>query len=488
MHEAIPDPIVKGLVLGPDSLDINNLLHPAPAGAERSQPLPSRFAELKARLIRGNGEQLTQSWQRLLKSLQGETETIKASGSKIIPEIAFHDLSNVLSRTEFRDKLRKRGVAVIRGVVSEREALDWKELLQRYIRSNSSTKGFPSDNPTVYELYWSPAQVLARAHPNVLKAQIFLMSHWHRGGNDSALISTTLPVAYADRLRIRQPGDAGFALGPHVDSGSCERWEENGYGRGAVYNRIFEGHWEDYDPWEMTCRLPVKSDLYNGAGGCSVFRMFQGWLSMSNTGPGEGTLMVNPLLGKATAYFLLRPFFQPKESLTGSSFLHHDNWTLEDQSTATLQGAVPSNCQELNPLLHPHLRLESTMVHVPRVKPGDYVAWHCDTIHGVDKTHAGNSDSSVLYIPACPLTEANAEYLFRQRETFVKGTPAPDYPSGEGESHHRGRLMTDYVMENTSREAQQAMGLTKYDSELRGLPEKERQILRRANQILGFAS
>lgn len=205
------------------------------------------------------------------------------------------------------------------------------------------------------------------------------MSHWHRGGNDNALISTALPVAYADRLRIRQPGDAGFALGPHVDSGSCERWEENGYGRGAVYNRIFEGHWEDYDPWEMTCRLPVKSDLYNGAGGCSTFRMFQGWLSMSDTSPGEGTLMVNPLLGKATTYFLLRPFFQPKQSLTGSPFLRNDNWTLEDQSTATLQGAVPSNCQELNPLLHPHLRLESTMVHVPRVMPGDYVAWHCDS-------------------------------------------------------------------------------------------------------------
>ena len=78
------------------------------------------------------------------------------------------------------------------------------------------------------------------------------------------------PVAYADRLRIRQPGDAGFALGPHVDSGSCERWEENGYGRGGVYNEIFQGNWETYDPWESSCRLPVVSDLYNGAGGCSV--------------------------------------------------------------------------------------------------------------------------------------------------------------------------------------------------------------------------
>ena len=30
-------------------------------------------------------------------------------------------------------------------------------------------------------------------------------------------------------------------------------------------------------------------------------------------------------------------------------------------------------------------------------------------------------DSSVLYIPACPLTETNAEYLVRQREAFFEG-------------------------------------------------------------------
>ena len=42
-------------------------------------------------------------------------------------------------------------------------------------------------------------------------------------------------------------------------------------------------------------------------------------------------------------------------------------------------------------------------------------------IHAVDKTHAGTTDSSVIYIPACPLTETNAEYLKRQREAFLEG-------------------------------------------------------------------
>ena len=85
------------------------------------------------------------------------------------------------------------------------------------------------------------------------------------------------------------------------------------------------------------------------------------------------------------------------------------------------------------------------MVHVPEVQPGDYVAWHCDTIHAVDQIHMGQNDSSVLYIPTCPLTELNAEYLRRQRAAFLEGTPAPDFPGGEGESRHIGRPSAEDV-------------------------------------------
>lgn len=208
------------------------------------------------------------------------------------------------------------------------------------------------------------------------------MSHWRATPSPSTttpdLISTSHPLSYADRLRIRQPSDTGFALGPHIDGGSVERWEENGYGLGGVYDAIFRGDWESYDPWEMTSRIPVKSDLYNGAGGCSMYRMFQGWLAMSEAGAGEGHLMVCPMVREATAYLLLRPFFAPKRGVDESRYLEADNWALEDPVSSSLQGAVPANGQELNKVLHPHLRLEDTMVHVPRVRPGDYVAWHCD--------------------------------------------------------------------------------------------------------------
>ena len=109
---------------------------------------------------------------------------------------------------------------------------------------------------------------------------------------------------------------------------------------------------------------------------------------MSNTSAGEGTLMVNPLLRKATAYFLLRPFFRPRKGPidAGPNYLESNNWAWEDETTSILQGAVPSNCQELNEVLHPHLQLENTMIHVPKIMPGDYVAWHCDSKQSLTST------------------------------------------------------------------------------------------------------
>ena len=348
------------------------------------QPLPQRFADLKSRLIASHEDKLQASWDLLLRALQEEIPMIASVGSEIVPEIDFSDLDNASS--DFKREHKKRGVAVIRNVIPEKDALHYKSDIRAYIQNNPNTKAFPSDNPQVFELYWSSPQIKARAHPNLLKTQRFLMQFWHSADPD-ANVSSDLPISYADRFRIRLPGDSKFALGPHVDGGSCERWEEGGYGLGQVYEKIFSGHWQDYDPYETSCRLPVRSNLYNGSSACSMFRMYQGWLSMSHTGPGEGTLLVNPLLSMATAYYLLRPFFSPARqqeihaTCASADFLHPSNWKLDRTPDSWLQGASPGHGQELTPLLHPHLDLQNSLVHVPRVAPGDYVAWHCDTIH-----------------------------------------------------------------------------------------------------------
>lgn len=225
----------------------------------------------------------------------------------------------------------------------------------------------------------------------------------------------------------------------------------------------------------------------------STIRNFTDKHIVSETGPYEGTLLVNPLLNKATAYFLLRPFFKAKQPapLTPtetfpSSFLEPSNWELDTTPNSWLHGATPGHGQELRPVLHPHLDLPNTMVHMPRVQPGDYVSWHCDTIHAVDSVHAGKSDSSVMYIPACPLTVANAEFVARERECFSNGQPCPDFGGGKGEAEHIGRPRAEDVRMAGGVEGMRATGLMRWDLEEPGLGKGEKEVMMRANEILGF--
>ncbi|KAI8962802.1 DUF1479-domain-containing protein [Daldinia sp. FL1419] len=449
-------------------------------------PLPRRFLDLKRTLIGGHEDRVIESWNRLLAELKCENKSIAQKGPEITPSVNFHDLDADL--TKLRSELEKRGVAVIRGVLPEDEARWFKGEVEGYVKQNPQTKAFPSHDPQVYELYWSAPQLRARAHPNLLKVQTALMKLW-RTSNPESPISMSQPLSYADRLRIRQPGDANFALGPHIDGGSVERWELNGYGCGGVYNKIFEGSWEEYDPWDASTRVPAVVDNYNGLGACSMFRMFQGWLSMSIARPSEGTLMVNPAVKLSTAYLLLRPFFRPikgRDQVTPDGYLATENWEYAgDEMTSELHGATPGHGQELDNALHPHLDLEKTMVHVPNIKPGDYVVWHCDSIHAVDKVHKGNSDSSVLYIPVCPLTEMNARYLVRQKNAFLNGTPGPDFPGGKGESAHLNRQTESHLRSFATSDGLRAFGFEKLHPAATDT-SGARVVTLLANEILGF--
>ncbi|CZR41623.1 uncharacterized protein FPRO_11212 [Fusarium proliferatum ET1] len=441
------------------------------SGVKR-EPLPDRYRQLKLKLLQGREDKIVQSWNKLLRELKRENEIVAKEGPGVVPQIEFKDLER--SSDALREEVKKRGVVVVRGVVPEGEARAYKAEVEEYVARNPSTRAFPPHDPQVYELYWSPPQLKARSHSNFLTVQHNLMSLWHTTTPTS--ISLSQPFSYADRLRIRQPGDASFALGPHIDGGSVERWEPEGYGAGHVFDSILQGNWESYDPWDASGRVDAVNNRYNGLGACSMFRMWQGWMSMSHTKPGEGTLLVNPLVKLSMAYVLLRPFFQARREGLGQGFLDEGNWELMRDIDSELQGATPGTGQELTGELHPHLELEKTMVHVPEIRPGDFVAWHCDTIHSVDKVHAGTADSSVMYIPICPITAQNAEYMVRQREAFLRGTPGPDFPGGAGESGHVGRG-TEEMLDGAAR---RAMGL----SALR--TEGEDEVVREANRILGF--
>src|SRR4051812_43354938 len=87
-------------------------------------PLPPRFAENKRELIRGNEDAVIASWNRLLDYLKRELPVIEERGPSIIPEVSFEDVKNGSVPEGFEKEYRKRGVAVIRGVVPEQEALE----------------------------------------------------------------------------------------------------------------------------------------------------------------------------------------------------------------------------------------------------------------------------------------------------------------------------------------------------------------------------
>lgn len=521
-------------------------------------PLPERFARIKRKLIAGHEAAVADSFRRLLGELRAEASRVAAAGSDAVPTIDFLDIDDPARAAAFARDLRRRGVAVIRRVVPPGVAAAWGEETREYIAQSPlrPPPGYPAADPQMFDLYWSPGQVRARADSRMLAAQRFVMrAAWRSGGggggngDSEALVSTNYPVSYADRFRIRRPGDTSMGVGPHMDGGSVERWESDGYGRGGgsggsvgTYGRIFEGRWEDHDPWDADARLAATSDLYNGAGACSMFRMFQGWLTLSTAAPGEGSLRVCPMLRLATAYVLLRPFFSPVrpassfpsrsrpkrkpklnpnygtdtddfgsdsddsddpeyyESDTG--FLRADNWALQARPDSVVQGAVPGRAQELSDAAHPHLRLRRTLVPVPRVEPGDYVVWHPDAVHAADPAHAGPSDATALYVPACPLTTTNALYLARQRRAFLLGQPAPDFGGGGGggggvggaggvgvgigggvESIHLGRPGVQDINDAGGEEGLRAMGLLAFDE--RGASSRvEREVVALANGIL----
>ncbi|KAL2270673.1 hypothetical protein VTJ83DRAFT_44 [Remersonia thermophila] len=278
-----------------------------------------------------------------------------------------------------------------------------------------------------------------------------------------------------------------------VDNGSLERWEPDGYGRGGTYEAVFRGEWEKYDPWDPTHRISATQDLYNGYGVCSIFRMYQGMVALSTIEPGLIRLLPSPKL--ATAYFLLRPFFSPKtraperrEGPEWDAFLDPSNWTLDREQSTIIHGAVPGHAQRLTELWHPHLHLRRTLVTIPTLQTGDYIVWHPDLAYHItsnpnvmasrapsppppgedaDDGPSGRPVSILVYVPAAPLTQNNALYLARQRKTFQRGHPSPDFDwtgSGLGsEATHVQRPTETYIAEVGGPAALQSMGLAPFD-------------------------
>ena len=103
------------------------------------QPLPNRFRELKLSLVAGHEAGVQDGWNRLLRQLKKENDEVASRGSNVIPEVDFDNLENDLVR--LGDEIRKRGAAVVKGVIPEAEARAYKTEIEEYVRKNPSTRG-----------------------------------------------------------------------------------------------------------------------------------------------------------------------------------------------------------------------------------------------------------------------------------------------------------------------------------------------------------
>jgi len=122
----------------------------ASLSGKQAPPLPDRFRELKLRLVDGHEEAVIASWKRLLAILKQENELIARTGPAIIPEVRFSHLHDDLR--SLKPEIKKRGVAVIRGVIPEEEARSYKFEIEEYVRQNPHTRGMPFLFPLSFAL------------------------------------------------------------------------------------------------------------------------------------------------------------------------------------------------------------------------------------------------------------------------------------------------------------------------------------------------
>lgn len=332
---------------------------------------PDFLAVKKAIIAEYGAEALRRSWIKVCDELQKITDDIGEKGNKIIPVFETADIINKGFTDAQREAIQSIGACVCRGTVPEEDTNKLYHDLKQFVSDNEGyIKGWPKESPSMLILYNSPTQNTLRSHPNHLKLQRSLNELWH----DSTGETSSDPLVYLDGVRDRAPGQPFLGLGPHIDAGSLCRWADPTYRK--VYDSIFSGEPEKFDPYDLSVRKDANQTLYAGAAHSKVLRTFQGWTALTPTAPREGTIMFYPNVKTAIAYVLLRPFFRPPMDL-GVDIMDAEKWTIDD-SSGCFPGTFKPDSQRLSRSSHPHLKLEECLVYAPPVKAGDTVWWHCD--------------------------------------------------------------------------------------------------------------
>ena len=233
----------------------------------------------------------------------------------------------------------------------------------------------------MYNLFNTPTQNELRLHPSLRQILGWMNSLWKVSAEGSGVngvgdkIETTSlePLIYADGFRLREPNSEFLGLGPHIDAGGLARWGSPSYR--TVYDEIFSGHPERFDPYDLDTRKEADQAYYGGKHPSTVLRSFQGWTALSRNAPREGSILLYPFVGPVISYVLLRPFFSPPKE--ADKMLEATAWQFNPEST-WFPGTSKEMGQLLSPPSHPHLRLEECLLRVPALQAGDTIWWHSD--------------------------------------------------------------------------------------------------------------
>ncbi|MGI9354488.1 MAG: YbiU family protein [Rhizobiaceae bacterium] len=373
------------------------------------------------------------SFSAVLEQTKRDVEVIRElaeKGRPVIPEIDYARIEDGSVSDQVCKELRSRGAVIIRGVFPRQQVDDWNAELGAYIDENDYLKkakekagldqyfsALKSGKPQIFGLYWSKPQIMARQAESMARTKQFLNRLWDVSGPMGDEFDPDQDYAYADRTRRREPGDKTLGLSPHMDSGSYERWVDPAYQR--IYGAVFEGAWQEYDPWKATFRTQTRE--FSSPAVCSMFRTFQGWTALTAQGPKDGTLSLIPS-ARAIGYFLMR--------------------ALQDDVPADdLCGATPGRALSADPKWHGDVL--DGLVSIPLVEPGDTVWWHPDVIHSVADHHQGDDFANVIYIGASPKCSKNEAYARKQATHFLAGKSAPDFAAEDYEVDFKGRATID---------------------------------------------
>jgi hypothetical protein len=397
--------------------------------------------------VKKNCPDVIKRFREIEAKVSEDIRTIESSNNKgesVIPEIMYSDIVNNKVDNKTIESVRRRGTVVIRNVFPREKSEKWYDQLNHYIDQNGyydqDDPGLDNyfsdlkvDKPQICAVYWSKPQVQARQSAEMSQTRSFLNRIWNYKKNSIIHFDPDRDCTYADRIRMRQPGDTSLGLSPHVDGGSVERWLGENYQH--VYHSLFKGNWQDYNPFNGEFRTEVEG--IDSPAVCRAFRTWQGWTALTPQGPGDGTLQLIPTI-LSIAYVLLRPFLQdvPEEILCGA-----------------VEGRAQAITEEWHSLL---LR---GLVSIPDVEPGDTVWWHSDVVHAVEHEHKGKDVSSVMYIGCAPLCERNMRYLERQKQTFLEGRSSPDFAPEDFEKNYPDRS----TMEDLDELGMKQMGFTTWN-------------------------